>query len=256
MRFLPPLMILAAAMIAVVVAVVVALNMESTTLPQQPAVPPTSTQVLPRPTVTPHSTPTPVPTLTESPGSTQALVSTPTATPLPTTTSTPEPTPTATPLPTATPTPRPTNTPAPTPTRVPPTPVPTFEELRAKAQDSIPYDDLHRYIEEYIGDLVYYKAEVDLLEPAQSWEEWSERSQSWETHTPEYDYLLYVSITPTQHGWYEDQIYLRYSGPRLLREDLIEFVGQVEGLSNIYGSQGPPELSVKVLRLVAKAGDR
>jgi len=128
--------------------------------------------------------------------------------------------------------------------------------LRAKAQDSIPYDDLHRYIEEYLGDLVYYKAEVNLLEPAQSWEEWSERSQTWETHSPEYDYLLYVSITPTQHGWYEDQIYLRYSGPRLLQEDLIEFVGQVEGLSNIYGSQGPPELSVKVLRLIAKAGDR
>ena len=124
------------------------------------------------------------------------------------------------------------------------------------AQESIPYDDLYRYIEEYLGDLVYYKANIDWVQPAQSWEEWSERTQTYVTRTPEYDYLLTVSITPAEYGWWQDQVYLQYSGPRLLDGDIIEFVGQVEGLFDLYGSQGPPELEAKVVRLIAKAGDR
>ena len=261
MRFLPPLMILAVAMIAVVVVVVIAYNMQDTPLPQQAVTPPTSTQVSPQPTGTDRPTRTPVPTPNEARGTTPTLTLAPAATstpaPVPTATSNPTPVPTATPPPTATPTPEPTNTPTPTPTRVPPTPVPTFEEWRFIAQDSIPYDDLYRYIEEYLGDLVYYKANIDWVQPAQSWEEWSERTQTYVTRTPEYDYLLTVSITLPEHGYYwEDQVVVQYSGPRLLNGDIIEFVGQVEGLFDDYGSQGPPELEAKVVRLIAKAGDR
>ena len=261
MRFLPPLMILAAAMIAVVVVVVIAYNMQETPSPQQAATRPTSTEIPSQRTVTPRPTRTPVPTPAEAPGApptlTLAPAATSTPTPVPTATSTPTPVPTATQLPTAIPTPEPTNTPTPTPTRVPPTPVPTFEEWRSMAQDSIPYDDLYRYVEEYLGDLVYYKASIVQVQPAESWEEWSERTQTYVTRTPEYDYLLTVSITLPEHGYYwEDQVFVQYSGPRLLNGDIIEFVGQVEGLFDYYGSQGPPELSAKVVRLITKSGDR
>ena len=171
----------------------------------------------------------------------------PTDTPSPTTPTTATSIPTDTPIPTA------------TPTRVPPTPVPAFPELKAKARHGIPYDDLYRYNEEYLDNLVYYRGEVHFADESETREFWNPQTQQIESVIPDHDYILTVAITynsPTQYtsGWWEDGIALLYNGPRILPMDIIEFVGTVEPLE-VEWYQGPIIRAIRT-QIVTKAGDR
>ena len=203
-----------------------------------PALEPIST--LPPPKLTPTQLPTSTPLPTPPPTATQA--------PLPT------PTPTSTPTPTATPAPTPTPTPIPTPT-----PVPDFRTLRAEAIEDIWYDDLHRYIEDYIGKKVYFVGEVWSADEAESENYWDEKNARYVEVEPGHDYDIHVGIThipETDYSLesYDDMVILLYNGPRILTKDIIEFIGVVEGIETDWWDV--PIIRSIATRVVTKAGNR
>ena len=135
----------------------------------------------------------------------------------------------------STPAPQPTATPIPTPS-----PTPTFEELKADSE-LVPYNNLFRNNEEHIGKRVWYQAQVvQVIEKGRD------------------KYELRVDVTRGDYFW-ENTVFLFYSGSRLLEEDIIEFVGIVEELVTyeaIFGNDVTiPAIRVIDSRLVAEAGD-
>ena len=116
-------------------------------------------------------------------------------------------------------------TPLPTPTRAA-----DWDALKNTAKE-ISYDDLFRNNEKWIGELVYYTAEViQVLEGG-------------------YDYYqLRANVAKEEYSWRDNTIYLHYSGKRLLEEDVIEFVGEVLGLITYEAVMGRqitiPEISI------------
>ena len=131
-------------------------------------------------------------------------------------------------------------TPTPKATRTPiPIPTPTFSQLKEQAT-SVSYDDLFRYNEDYIGQLVYYRGQIAQVQ---------ERSGIM---------LLRVNVTQNQFSW-EDDIRVDYRGQRLLEDDIVEFVGQVKGLwtsTAVLGNERTiPHVVARQLQLVAKAGE-
>lgn len=116
----------------------------------------------------------------------------------------------------------------------------SFEEL-VQLANSPGYDNLFRNNEQYIDELVSYRAEiVQVVELGSN------------------DYQLRANVTEGRFLW-EDTVFLRYSGTRILEEDIIEFVGQVKGLStyeSIFGQRITiPDISVVRLRVISKSGD-
>ena len=65
-------------------------------------------------------------------------------------------------------------------------------------------------------------------------------------------FVLRANVTRGQYFW-DDTVYLRYSGPRLLEEDIIEFVGVIEGLKTYEAILGNsvtiPEIRVLASKL-------
>ena len=90
-------------------------------------------------------------------------------------------------------------------------PTPTFDELKA-ASIQLSYDDLFRDNEEHIGKSIWYTGEVIQIIEGDGDE-----------------YQLRVNVTEGEIFW-DDTVFLRYSGPRLLEDDIIEFIGRVNGL--------------------------
>ena len=123
-----------------------------------------------------------------------------------------------------------------------PTPTPTFEGALSQAS-TVTYDELFRNNEQHIGAIVNFRGEV-----VQVVEGWGDDS-----------YDLRVNVTESEYFW-EDTVYLNYSGQRLLEGDIIEFVGKVKGLkrySAIFGNSVTiPEIDVVQSRLVSKASQR
>ena len=115
-----------------------------------------------------------------------------------------------------------------TPTPGLPTPTGTplelsFERLAETALRPS-YDDLFRNNETYIGDVVYYEAQLTQVLPVPDASDQS---------------VLLANVTRGQFFW-DDSVMLRYAGPRLLEDDIIEFVGTVDGLITyeaIFGNQ-------------------
>ena len=88
----------------------------------------------------------------------------------------------------------------------------SFEEIKHRAS-SPTYDDLFRNNEQYLGELVYYQAQlIQVMDIGED------------------RYQLRANVTQERFLW-EDTVFLRYSGPRLLEGDIIELVGTVVGLS-------------------------
>ena len=140
----------------------------------------------------------------------------------------------------ATPTPEATHTPVPTPT-----PVPTFAELKSKAA-VVPYDDLFRYNERYVGESVYYRGQVN-----QVIDQGSEI------------YVIRVYVTGTLDealgNWMLGNrindifmIYERGDGDRVREGDIIEFVGSVTGLHNYETVQGSQRTIPQLLAIRLK----
>ena len=115
-----------------------------------------------------------------------------------------------------------------------PTPTPTFVQAVRKSS-RISYDDLLRNNERHVGKFVHYKAEVFYVV---------------EDHGNSYE--LIARITKGEYSW-EDEVYLNYSGPRFLQDDIIEFVARIEGVNT---TRSIPELTVIQSRLVTKSADR
>ena len=132
-----------------------------------------------------------------------------------------------------------------TATPEPPTPTPILSELSfprlKELATEISYDDLFRNNEKYVGAVVYYLGQVI------------------QVLTGEQDnFQLRVNVTRGEYSW-DDPVFLSYSGPRLLDGDILEFVGEVNGLVNyeaIFGNQVTiPVMTVIEARLVAKASE-
>ena len=72
-------------------------------------------------------------------------------------------------------------------------------------------------------------------------------------------YQLRVNVTEGQYIW-QDTVFLRYTGSRLLENDIIEFVGSVVGLITYKAVLGNsitvPDISVVQAQIVTKAGSQ
>ena len=78
--------------------------------------------------------------------------------------------------------------------------------------ERVPYEDLFRNNEEWEGNSVYYEGKiVQVIEGSGD------------------KYQLRANVTKGEIFW-DDTVFLRYSGERLLEDDTIEFVGRVNGL--------------------------
>ena len=156
-------------------------------------------------------------------------------------TSTPRTNATQVPQPIVTPTLAPTSTPELTPTLKPtPTTTPTFDEWK-DVSVQIPYNDLFRNNEQHTGKRVWYQAKViQVIEGGGN------------------RYRLRANITRDGTYW-DDTVLLYYYGPRLLEEDIIEFVGVVAELVTYEAILGNtvtiPAINVFKSHLVAEAGD-
>lgn len=87
----------------------------------------------------------------------------------------------------------------------------TAEELKATAK-TVSYDELARNTETYVGDFLYYKGKV---------------IQIIEGYGQQVD--LRVNVTKSEYGSWDDTVYVHYTGPRLLENDIIDFYGTVDG---------------------------
>jgi hypothetical protein len=93
-----------------------------------------------------------------------------------------------------------------------PTPTATFNELKSQAL-TLSYDDLFRNNEQHKGKVVTFFGQVV------------------QTNNVGKDkYLLRVNVSPELRGFWKDDVRVDYSGPRILEDDIVEFVGSVEGL--------------------------
>jgi hypothetical protein len=102
------------------------------------------------------------------------------------------------------------------------TPSMTIEEIKSNAS-AISYDDLMRYNDVYVGDIIYNRGEILQV---------SERR----TDT----YILRVATKQSTYGYHDDVIYVNYKGNRLLEGDIIDIWGKSKGLKTyeaILGNQ-------------------
>ena len=152
--------------------------------------------------------------------------------------------PTVVPSPEPTRPPVPTRMPAPTRTAFPtltPVSTPTFDELFELAQE-IAYEDLFRNNELHVGKEVRFVAKIVqvVANPDQSDE-----------------FYLRANVTPRDFIW-DDTVFLEYTGPRLLEDDIVEMIGIVEGLFTyeaVLGNQVTvPHIMVVKSRRVTESG--
>ncbi len=115
------------------------------------------------------------------------------------------------------------------------TAVVTFDQLKSQSV-IVNYQDLFRNIEQYVSKQVYYTGQVIQV-----------------TDLGNNNYVLRVDVTPSSFGFWSDDVYVHYSGTRLLENDIIEFVGKVLGTityQTVLGAQRTiPELTVLQAKL-------
>lgn len=104
---------------------------------------------------------------------------------------------------------------------------------------TVPYDDLFRYNEKYIGDIVLYKGKI---------------VQSQNTFGDNYIFRVAVKKDKLLNDYYEDIIWLNYKGSRYLEGDIIQFWGKVKGLKEYRAVLGNtvtiPEIDALIVELV------
>ncbi len=117
----------------------------------------------------------------------------------------------------------------------------TLKEMKQQAK-TMPYDDLMRENKNYVGDIVYYRGEVQQV---------SEISQN--------EYVLRVSVTEKEYFW-DDVVWVDYIGSRVLEKDIIDLWGAVTGLRTYTAVLGNditiPKIKADAVEVVIKAGDR
>lgn len=92
----------------------------------------------------------------------------------------------------------------------------SIEQIKSNAQ-KVSYDDLFRYNERYVGDIVYYRGKI-----IQSQNPWGD------------SYVLRIATKKMDYfdTYIEDILWVDYSGTRFLEGDIIDLWGRVEGLSS------------------------
>ena len=110
---------------------------------------------------------------------------------------------------------------------------------------TIPYDDLFRYNEQYLGRTVRIQGKID---------------QAVEDTFSKGSYVLRVATKKDQYlGYMGDIVWVEYSGPRCLEGDVIEVCGQVTGLKEYTAVLGNmvtvPEIRAVRLDVLQKSGE-
>lgn len=114
----------------------------------------------------------------------------------------------------------------------------SLSEIKNKSTE-LSYDELMRHNEDYVGDLVHYRAEV-----VQVMEVYGD------------NYVLRAKVTQGPYDRWEDTVWLDYEGDRVLEDDIVEFWGRVDGLKTyeaVLGNQITiPKIKVLHLELLIK----
>ncbi len=123
----------------------------------------------------------------------------------------------------------------PSPPTTPPETAESPETFKASCI-TISYDSLARNTESYVGQRVYYHGEV--IQVAEMGKD---------------KYVLRVNVTEGEFGFWEDTIWVNYSGSRILEEDIVKIWGTVKGrrkYTAILGNEVVlPEIDAKYLEL-------
>ena len=120
-----------------------------------------------------------------------------------------------------------------------PTATPSFDELKGNSTQ-VPYNDLFRNNNAHVGKQVWYRAKVvQVIEGKRD------------------EFQLRANVTEGEYSW-DDTVFLSYRGPRVLEDDVIEFVGIVEELISyeaVFGQDVTiPAITVVSSQLVAERG--
>lgn len=110
----------------------------------------------------------------------------------------------------------------------------------------VPYDDLYRSNEKYVGKIVYYKGKI---------------LQSQNIHGDFYVYLIATKKTQYGYDYLDDIIWVNYRAPpRYIDEDIIEVWGQVKGLktypTNVGVQQTKPEINAMYTNILPQEADQ
>jgi len=100
-------------------------------------------------------------------------------------------------------------------TKPPPTtPKMSVGEIKSVAI-KVPYDDLFRHNEQYIGKIIYFRGQIVQVVSG----------------TGQNNYILRIATKENVYtDWYEDVIWVNYEGPRVLEKDKVDVWGKVKGL--------------------------
>lgn len=126
----------------------------------------------------------------------------------------------------------------------PPTPTRTFNQLKVMAV-RLSYDELFRNNEQHIGKLVHFRGKISQVVDV--------------TDGTSGNWVLRVNVTESSYGFWDDTVWLEYSGARFLEGDIIEFAGEVVGLKSYSAVLGNkitiPEINALQIQLITKASD-
>ena len=119
------------------------------------------------------------------------------------------------------------------------TPKLTTEEIKDRAIN-VTYDELFRNNENHIGKIVHYTGKVIQIQSSYG-----------------DNYVIRIGITKNTFS-YSDIIWVNYEGSRILKDDIIEFWGEVKGIkkySALFGQEiTVPEVDSLILNVVKKQG--
>jgi hypothetical protein len=107
---------------------------------------------------------------------------------------------------------------------------------------TIPYDDLMRNADLYTGSKVTYTGEIEQV-----------------TQRDDGTFVLRVDVTNKGYYW-SDTIWVEYTGPRVLENDLVTLTGTFDGLTTYQAVLGNsitiPKITADAIVVTVKAADR
>lgn len=110
---------------------------------------------------------------------------------------------------------------------------------------TVPYDDLFRNNEQYIGDIVYYKGKIIQVQNIAG---------------DNYIFRVAVKKSELMNDYYEDILWLNYKGQRYLEGDIIQFWGKLKGLKEYNAILGNtvtiPEIDALIVTISTDQADQ